>query len=441
MNYLLYLSIFFLLVFVLLYFNLYLKFNKNKKYLLDDFKIINDFIDGKINSFPLRKERKDDKIIFNELVNILNKLEKKQKEEIIVYGELMLVCEKLSNGKVLDKIYHTNISNKKLNYISKTINNLVDSLKDILGSDTDKILNILELYSKLNFTKILNDDTNSKLVISLNNVTVLISNILSENKSNGLTLDEISNKLLENVDSLNINSTQAAASLEETAAAIEEITSIIRSNSENISQMTFNSNKLTQSADLGEDLANQTSKSMDEISEQVNSINDAISIIDKIAFQTNILSLNAAVEAATAGEAGKGFAVVAQEVRNLATRSADAAKEITKIIESAKNKADNGKQIANKMIDGYNVLKDNISETTHLISDVQSSSKEQLIGIEQINDAINILDKQTQNNASVASRVHDLAVIIDKFAKLIVSNANEKEFINKNNIKLKDINL
>ncbi|MCT7608932.1 methyl-accepting chemotaxis protein, partial [Aliarcobacter butzleri] len=91
--------------------------------------------------------------------------------------------------------------------------------------------------------------------------------------------------------------------------------------------------------------------------------NDSISVIDQIAFQTNILSLNAAVEAATAGEAGKGFAVVAQEVRNLASRSAEAAKEIKAIVENATNKANQGKEIATNMIDGYKELNQNISQT------------------------------------------------------------------------------
>jgi methyl-accepting chemotaxis protein len=263
--------------------------------------------------------------------------------------------------------------------------------------------------------------------------------MLIENKSNGLTLDESSNILLSNVDKLNVSSNSAAASLEETAAALEEITANVRNNTQNIAKMSNFSNNVTKSAHDGEKLANQTTVAMDEINTQVNAINEAISVIDQIAFQTNILSLNAAVEAATAGEAGKGFAVVAAEVRNLASRSAEAAKEIKTIVETATTKANHGKQIAGNMIDGYKELNENIQQTINLISDIEMSSKEQLTGIEQINDAITQLDQQTQQNAAVASQTHDVAVITDEIAKLIVDNANTKEFIGKNEVKAKDL--
>ena len=167
---------------------------------------------------------------------------------------------------------------------------------------------------------------------------------------------------------------------------------------------------------------------MDEINTQVNLINEAISVIDQIAFQTNILSLNAAVEAATAGEAGRGFAVVAGEVRNLASRSAQAAKEIKAIVETATKKANEGKQIASNMIDGYKDLNKNIQQTIKLIQEIKITSNEQRSGIEQINKAINSLDMQTQQNAQVASQSYEVSVKIDRIAKLIVSNADEKEF-------------
>ena len=173
---------------------------------------------------------------------------------------------------------------------------------------------------------------------------------------------------------------------------------------------------------------------MNDIDEKVNAINDSITVIDQIAFQTNILSLNAAVEAATAGEAGKGFAVVAQEVRNLATRSAEAANEIKVLVQNATDKANEGKSISDKMILGYNGLNDNITKTIEIIANVENASKEQLTGIEQINDAINSLDHQTQENAMIASQTNDIALQTDTIAKLVVSNANAKEFVGKDNI-------
>lgn len=291
----------------------------------------------------------------------------------------------------------------------------------------------MEKFGKLDFRDNIQND-NGKVSLAINDVSKLITDMLIENKSNGLNLEKSSDILIENVDILNRNSTEAAAALEETAAALEEITSNISNNTNNVVNMAGYAKELNVSANEGEKLAHQTTKAMNEIDEQVTAINDAISVIDQIAFQTNILSLNAAVEAANAGEAGKGFAVVAQEVRNLASRSSEAANEIKNLVENATIKANDGKIIAFKMIEGYTGLNSNISKAIELITDVESASKEQLMGIEQINDAVSTLDQQTQENTLIANKTLDVAQDTDYIAKVIVKNANEKEFNGKDNI-------
>ena len=368
----------------------------------------------------------------------ISKTEKSIEDDRKVIDETIAVLGKFERGDLAQRL-NMNVSNPSLLQLKDVLNNMASNLE----TNINNVLNVLEQYSNYKYlNKIDQKGLTEQLLKLANGVNTLgdsITGMLIENKTNGLTLDESSDILLTNVDKLNVSSNEAASSLEETAAAIEEITSNIRNNTQNIAKMATFSNGVTKAASDGEKLANQTTQSMDEINTQVNLINESIIVIDQIAFQTNILSLNAAVEAATAGEAGRGFAVVAQEVRNLASRSAEAAKEIKAIVENATKKANEGKDIANNMISGYKDLNENISQTINLIQDIEMSSKEQLLGIEQINDAVNQLDQQTQKNAAVASQTHDVAVITDQIAKLIVSDANAKEFAGKNEIKAKNI--
>ena len=381
---------------------------------------------------------------FGKMSTIINKNIEKTKVLLESDNAFLLEVSKTVddiNKGVLTKRLNTKVESDNLEKLRINMNNMLEQLNQIVGKDTNRILEILESFAKLDFTDSIKDD-NNKIPMALNNVTKLINDMLVENKSNGLTLQNSSNILMSNVETLSTSSNQAAASLEETAAALEEITANITNDNKKIIQMSNYANDLTSSSNDGQKLASQTTVSMDEINTQVNAITEAISIIDQIAFQTNILSLNAAVEAATAGEAGRGFAVVAAEVRNLASRSAEAAKEIKLLVENAKTKANDGKTIADKMILGYSSLNENISKTLDLIKDIEDSSKEQLLGIEQINSAINQLDQQTQQNANIATQTQQIANNTQAIANLIVKNANDKNFLGKDSVKAKiqDVN-
>ncbi|RXJ90872.1 chemotaxis protein [Arcobacter sp. CECT 8983] len=374
------------------------------------------------------------KVINQNIKNIELELEREKN----VINQVVQVMHEFEQGDLSQRI-NVSTRNQGLNELLTVVNKMGDNLE----TNINKVLLVLESFSNLDFRVKVDSqgikEHLEKLALGVNNLGEATTKMLQDNKRNGLILQDSSSILLENVNNLNNASNTAAASLEETAAALEEITSTVNNNSEKMYQMSNLASDVTSSVSTGENLASRTTASMDEINEKVGAINEAITVIDQIAFQTNILSLNAAVEAATAGEAGKGFAVVAAEVRNLASRSAEAAKKIKGLVEDANIKANEGKTISTEMIQGYSQLNTNITKTIELINEVSSASKEQQVGISQINDAVNSLDKQTQENASVATQTYDIATQTAKISEDIVEEADKKEFDGKDNINIDSI--
>jgi len=365
-------------------------------------------------------------------INIEKSLNTIQKDDEFVKDVTRFVNE-LSKGNMLAKL-EKDSDTPNLKELKVLLSNLQDYLEHTIARDLNMLISVLESFKREDFTARF-PNPYAKVALIINELGDVISNLLKQSLNIGLTLDAGSDKLLENVNILNTSSNQAAASLEETAAALEEITSTVISNATNVAQMAKYSEQVSASAKKGQELARSTTTAMDDITNQVNAINEAISVIDQIAFQTNILSLNAAVEAATAGEAGKGFAVVAAEVRNLASRSAEAAREIKTIVGNATSKANHGKSISYEMIQGYEELLGNITKTTQTIEEIARASKEQEAGITQINDAITGLDRQTQQNATIAGQTREIAIETDTIAKEIVADAMKKEFTGKHDIK------
>ena len=375
--------------------------------------------------------------IASDFNNYLQSIEDGISQDLKVISEVSSIVEDVKSGKLSGRVKQS-AHNQSINQLVTSLNSMIESLQNVMNHS----LEVLKQYQNEDFRSKAQNQCDGEVCELMNGINELgekISQMLVENKANGLTLQNSSNLLLNNVDQLSSSSNEAAASLEETAAALEEITSNISHNTQNIVQMASYANKLNSSSNQGKSLATETTSAMDEINNEVTAINEAITVIDQIAFQTNILSLNAAVEAATAGEAGKGFAVVAQEVRNLAARSAEAANEIKALVENATTKANNGKTISDKMIDGYSELNENITRTIELISDIESASKEQQVGIEQINDAVSSLDKQTQQNANIATNTQNIANQTQQLAVTIVENADQKEFHGKYDVKAKTL--
>ena len=357
-----------------------------------------------------------------------------QKDRALI-TDTIRVTNAINKGYLNTKI-ELGSSNPSLNELKDIINEMLETL----NSNISNILKVLTSYSKLDFRPKLAENNLEGIIKELEkDVNILgdvITQTLLENKRIGITLSNNANILTNNMQGIASAANSQAASLEETAASLEQITSNITNNTQTTTQMANYGNKVKTSISLGQELANKTVISMEEINSQTSAINEAITIIDQIAFQTNILSLNAAVEAATAGEAGRGFAVVAGEVRTLASRSAEAAKQIKNLVENAQRKTQEGKDIASDMIKGYSQLNENITTTLELIQNVTTASKEQAAGMIQINDAVNSLDQITQLNAQNASSANEIAQKTLVISNTIIEQADAKEFNGKDSLRV-----
>jgi len=224
---------------------------------------------------------------------------------------------------------------------------------------------------------------------------------------------------------------QQAGSLEETASSMEELTSTVKQNADNARQANSLANSASEVASKGGAVVAQVVDTMSSINESSKKIVDIISVIDGIAFQTNILALNAAVEAARAGEQGRGFAVVAAEVRNLAQRSAGAAKEIKALIGDSVEKVDAGSRLVNQAGSTMDQVVESVKRVNDIISEIASAGVEQTSGIEQINRAIMEMDNVTQQNASLveeaaaaAESMQDQAVALAKMVDIFKLNGS-----------------
>jgi methyl-accepting chemotaxis protein len=228
-----------------------------------------------------------------------------------------------------------------------------------------------------------------------------LSTLIAQTHSSVESISQASSEVATGTDDLSQRTEEQASSLEETASSMEQMTSTVKQNADNAKQANQLAASAREVAEKGGIVVSNAVASMEEINKASKRIADIISVIDEIAFQTNLLALNAAVEAARVGEQGRGFAVVAAEVRNLAGRSATAAKEIKSLVQDSVQKVQEGSELVNRSGHTLDEIVNSVKKVADIISEISAASNEQAAGIEQVNKAIMQMDQITQQNAAL----------------------------------------
>jgi methyl-accepting chemotaxis protein len=243
-------------------------------------------------------------------------------------------------------------------------------------------------------------DEVGRMTSSLNKAIGSVRSALTEVHHFAATLAAAASELTTATEEIAAGAQEQASSLEETASSLEEITATVKQNTDSAQQARQLAGNSRDVAEKGGQVVGNAVEAMAAINQSSKKIADIITAIDEIAFQTNLLALNAAVEAARAGEQGRGFAVVAAEVRNLAQRSATAAKEIKTLIQDSVRKVDNGTELVNRSGQTLNDIVISVKRVTDIVAEIAAASREQSTGIDQVNAAVAQMDKVTQTNAS-----------------------------------------
>jgi methyl-accepting chemotaxis protein len=284
----------------------------------------------------------------------------------------------------------------------------------------NEVVRVLGALAKGDLTeKITNEyhGTFGQLKDDSNTTVEQLTEVISRIKEATDTINTASKEIASGNTDLSQRTEEQASSLEETAASMEELTSTVKQNAENAKQANQLAAGASDIAIKGGEVVSQVVHTMSSISESSKKIVDIISVIDGIAFQTNILALNAAVEAARAGEQGRGFAVVASEVRNLAQRSAAAAKEIKTLISDSVDKVQVGTELVDKAGKTMDEVVQSVKRVTDIMAEISAASAEQSTGIEQVNQAITQMDDVTQQNAALVEEAAAAAESLEEQAQ------------------------
>ncbi|MCX7708978.1 MAG: methyl-accepting chemotaxis protein [Clostridia bacterium] len=341
---------------------------------------------SKISEFSIARE-KVDKALEN-LINLNIKVadEKSKQNEKDYKSQSTVMGVIIAFGMVLSIMLGLIIAS----LISKPLNHLLGAANQIADGD----LNVTVTVDSKDEVGAL-ATAFRKMTDNLNEVMGNISRAAEQVASGSRQVSDSSMALSQ-------GATEQASSIEQLTASLEEISSQTRQNADNANQANSLAEAAKGNAIQGNGQMKDMLKAMEEINVSSSNISKIIKVIDEIAFQTNILALNAAVEAARAGQHGKGFAVVAEEVRNLAARSANAAKETTEMIEGSIRKVEGGTKIANQTAEALNKIVEDIARVANLVGDIAVASNEQASGISQINQGVMQVSQVVQTNTATS---------------------------------------
>ena len=347
-------------------------------------------------------------------------------KEIELLKEVQEVVNEVNNGSLESRV-KAQTNTESLNDLRDSLNKMLESLESNVASDLIALEKTIGSYGNLDFTSKVNCKK-GKMKDAINNLGDLVTEMLVSSQNVSLELNSNADKLESNMTALASASNEQAASLEEVSASVEEISGNIAQSKDKTSQVAQNAHEMKKLANEGSKDVTKMNEIIENVSESQNKISNAIQQIDQIAFQTNILSLNAAVEAATAGEHGKGFAVVAQEVRNLAARSAEAAEDIKKLVDTSSGLISESTELSSHVSVSFTKLVEAVEDTSTNIDEVYQTGKEQEDGINQISTTMSQLDQNTQENARMANETLTIALSTKESANTILEDMADKEF-------------
>jgi len=322
--------------------------------------------------------------------------------EIAMEDELEAIVAAARSGDLSQRVATEN-KTAFFKHLALGVNALIDDLSKVFRDLSAS----LSAMSEGDLTKpILNDYLGEfgRIKDDLNNTVLHVSKTVAELRDATDSVNVASNEISAGNNNLSSRTEQQASSLEETAASMEQLTSTVRNNAGNAQQANQVAANARELAEKGGQVVGRAVEAMGQINASSNKIAEIIGVIDEIAFQTNLLALNASVEAARAGEQGRGFAVVATEVRNLASRSADAAKEIKDLINDSVNKVHAGTGLVNESGETLGEIVNGVKKVGDIVAEIAAASAEQSAGIDQVNQAVTSMDEVTQQNAALAEQ-------------------------------------